>query len=308
MTFPNPNAENELELPDQPIVDSHVHLWNVERIRYPWLAQVPLLNRTYSLPDLQEAVAKTPVTGMVFVQGDATPEDCELEVAWVQQLARQDERLQGCIAWAPLEYGAEVRPYLERLAAHPLVRGVRRILQSESDSEFCMRPKFIEGVRSLKDFGWSFDLCINYRQMHSAIRFAEQVTGVPIVLDHIGKPDIKSRRFEPWATQVRLLGSFPHVHCKISGLVTEADHRHWTPGELRPFIDSAMEAFGFDRVMFGGDWPVATQAIRYPHWIALLQNVLRGVDESDRRKFWSLNATRIYRLSGFTPGVPEGRA
>ena len=117
-----------------------------------------------------------------------------------------------------------------------------------------------------------------------------------MILDHIGKPNIKDGVMQPWAQQMHELARFPNVHCKISGVATEADHKGWSPDQLRPYIDIALESFGMDRVMYGGDWPVSTQAIEYTRWIEILEDVLQGVDEADKRKFWRENAVRFYRL------------
>jgi len=117
-----------------------------------------------------------------------------------------------------------------------------------------------------------------------------------MVLDHIGKPDIRGRRVEPWATQVRELAALPHVHCKISGLATEADHLRWSEPELRRYLDVVFDCFGFDRVMFGSDWPVALQAIGCRAWVELLDRHLEGTRPDERRRFWHDNAMQFYRL------------
>jgi L-fuconolactonase len=200
------------------------------------------------------------------------------------------------VCWAPLEKGAAVAADLEQLSRHPILRGVRRIIQFEPDLDFCLQRNFIEGVRALAEFGLSFDICIDHRHMANALKFAAQVPEVPMMLDHIGKPAIKAGQLEPWASQMREFAALPHVSCKISGVATEADHRTWTVADLEPFIHTAIDSFGFDRVMFGGDWPVALQAISYRRWVELLADLLRHASPLDRRKFWHDNALRFYWL------------
>jgi len=283
-------------MPIIPIIDTHLHLWEPQHLRYPWLDDNELLNRPHLLSDFEAAIASTPVEAMVFVQCEADISMFMQEAEWVSMLAQKESRLKALVAWAPLEKGGAVRENLEALGSHSILRGIRRIIQFEPDLDFCLRSDFIEGVRALADFDLSFDICIDHRHMANVLRFVEKVPEVPMILDHIGKPNIKDGVMQPWAQQMHELARFPNVHCKISGVATEADHKGWSPDQLRPYIDIALESFGMDRVMYGGDWPVSTQAIEYTRWIEILEDVLQGVDEADKRKFWRENAVRFYRL------------
>jgi L-fuconolactonase len=278
------------------IIDTHLHLWDTRTMRYPWLDSIPVLNRPYLLGEYQAAIATLPVECMVFVQCEAEFSQYEVEAAWVAEQARIEPRIRGLVAWAPLEKGAAVREDLIRLKRHAILRGIRRIIQFEPDLDFCLRPEFIAGVRALREFDLSFDICIDYRHMENVLKFVERVGDIPMVLDHIGKPSVRSGLMHPWAEQLRELARFPNVSCKISGVATEADHQHWTQEDLKPYIDVAIEAFGFGRVMFAADWPVATQAISYRGWVDLLDNLLAGVDGAARRQFWCDNAARFYRV------------
>ncbi|MHB0859344.1 MAG: amidohydrolase family protein, partial [Anaerolineae bacterium] len=147
-------------MPSFPIVDTHLHVWDPNHLRYPWLDAIPLLNKPYLLADYDAACGDVPVAQMVFVQAEADFAQFREETAWVTELARQDPRLAGIVSWAPLERGDAVRGDLERLAQNPLVKGIRRIIQFEVDPAFCLRPGFVEGVQALPDYGLCFDLCI----------------------------------------------------------------------------------------------------------------------------------------------------
>jgi L-fuconolactonase len=283
-------------MPLESIIDTHLHVWEPRLIRYPWLDANALLNRPYLLEDYRAATASVTVESMVFVQCEADFSLFEAEAAWVAGLAKDDPRIRGIVAWAPLEKGGAVRADLDRLKQHDILRGIRRIIQFEADPDFCLRAEFIDGVRALREFDLSFDICIDHRHMENIIEFVERVPDVPMVLDHIGKPAIKDGVIYPWAPQIRELATFPHVSCKISGVATEADHQRWVADELKRYIDVAIDAFGFDRIMFGGDWPVAIQAITYQRWIEILDDVMAGVGKSELRKFWRDNAARFYRI------------
>lgn len=283
-------------MPVGSIIDTHLHLWDPRLIRYPWLNENALLNRPYLLDDYRAATASLSVESMIFVQCEAEVPAFETEVAWVAELTKTEPRIKGIVAWAPLEKGSAVRADLEALKRHAILRGIRRIIQFEPDLDFCLRPDFIEGVRALADFDLSFDICIDHRHMGNILKFAERIPEVPMVLDHIGKPAIKDGMMQPWADQLRVLARFPNVWCKISGVATEADHQRWTSDQLKPYIEVAIDAFGFERIMFGGDWPVATQAIQYRQWVEILDEVMVGVTQGEQRKFWHDNAARFYRV------------
>ncbi|MDE0084261.1 MAG: amidohydrolase family protein [Candidatus Poribacteria bacterium] len=278
-----------------PIVDTHVHLWHPKQLRYPWLKQVPTLNKPYLLNDYSAAHENLEIESIVFVQCDTHPDDGLKETAWVTSLAAVEPRIQGIVAWAPLEEGKQVEPFIEKLAEDTLVKGIRRLIQGES-VDFCIQPNFVNGVKTLARYGLSFDLCIFHPQLANAIRLVEQCPNVQFILDHIGKPDIKNQLFEPWKQEIKTLSEFPNVYCKISGLVTEADQENWTASDLQPYIEHIIECFGFDRVIYGSDWPVSTLASDYPRWVQTLQDAVSGCTPEELKKLFHDNAIKFYKL------------
>ena len=281
---------------DFPIIDTHLHVWDPQRLRYPWLDDIPLLNKPYLLDDYDRACGPVAVEKMVFLQAEVDFSQFQEEADWVDSLAEQDSRLQGIVPWAPLELGAAARPALEKLAANPRVKSIRRIIQFEPDIEFCLRPDFVRGVQLLGEYGLNFDICIHHPQMANTIKMVAQCPDVQFILDHIGKPDIKAGLLDPWRAEIKILSQFPNVWCKISGLVTEADHDNWTREQLKPYIDHVIDCFGFDRVMYGGDWPVAYQATAYPRWVETLAWAVEGCTDDELRKLFRDNAVAFYRL------------
>jgi len=282
---------------DIPIVDTHLHVWDTRLLRYPWLDDVPLLNKPYLLPDYNRACGPVQVEKMVFLQAEVDFSLFQEEADWVTGLAEEDPRLKGIVPWAPLEKGNGARPALEKLAENGRVKGIRRIIQFEADIEFCLRSDFVAGVQALPDYGLSFDICISHTQMANTVKLVRQCPDVQFILDHIGKPDIKNQVFEPWGQEIRQLSELPNVWCKVSGLVTEADHQNWTRADLKPYIDHVIDCFGFDRVMYGGDWPVAAQAAAYPRWVETLAWAVGGCTETELKKLFHDNAVAFYRLS-----------
>lgn len=281
-----------------PIVDTHVHLWEIERFSYAWLDGFPRLQETHGLEAYDAATADAEIQSMVFVECTESFDDetARREVEWVRALADKDDRLQGIVAHASLEKGKRARSQLKWLAQWPRVKGVRRILQDEAET-FCLRPNFIEGVQMLSDYDFTFDLTVRAHQLENVVGLVDQCPEVDFVLDHIGKPDIRADRREPWGNHLAALAERPHVACKISGLLTEAALDDWTVDDVRPYLEHALECFGMDRVLFGSDWPVVRLAAEYATWLGVLNECLQGYSQQEKEKLFRENAHRVYNLA-----------
>ena len=283
-------------MPDFAIVDTHVHLYDIEQFRYAWLASVPRINRTCLIPDFDRAREDVQVEKFVFAEV-AVSDDAYLEEArFIQGLAEGDARLAGMIAHAPLERGPAVEADLEALARLRNVRGIRRLIETERDPSFCLEGGFLAALKLLPAYGFTFDICVKHWAMTYAIELAKRCPDVTFVLDHIGKPDIRHGIVELWKRQIGELAALPNVVCKISGVITEADHARWTAQDIEPYIAHVIEQFGFDRIMYGSDWSVAELTHRYSQYVDILDGMLSGVSEADQRKFYRENAVRVYRL------------
>jgi L-fuconolactonase len=284
-------------MPDFPIVDAHVHLWDPDHLRLAWLDGNAKLNRRFGPAEYGEHTQGIAIEAMVYLEVDVDPHYALLEPGWVAERASEDPRIKAIVAHAPVEHGQRARAFLDALvAASPLIRGVRRLLQGERDPEFCLRPDFVSGVQVLAEYDLSFDICIIHPQLAAATELVRRCPQVSFILDHLGKPNIKGGLLDPWREQLRELAALPNVICKVSGAVTEADPEHWTAEDLRPYIEHALELFGEDRVAFGGDWPVALMASSYLRWVETLDMLTAGLSEGARRKLWAENAKRFYRI------------
>jgi L-fuconolactonase len=285
-------------MPGFPIVDSHVHLYDPGWLRYSWLQRVPKIDRRYDLGDFDHCRGPVEVDRIVFAEVWVDKGLHLDEAAYVQEMADRDPRLCGIIAHAPLHRGAAVEADLEALSRLRSVRGIRRLIEVEHNPSFVLDPPFLEGLRLLPTFGLTFDICVKHWGLFAAIELARRCPDVTFVLDHIGKPAIRFGLQEPWRGQLAELARLPNVLCKVSGVVTEADHQRWTADEVKPYIAYVIECFGFDRVMYGSDWTVSELTHAYPDWVGILDEVTAGCSEDELRRFWRDNAIRCYRLDG----------
>jgi predicted TIM-barrel fold metal-dependent hydrolase len=278
------------------IIDTHQHLWDKDLFRYAWLESLPKLNRSFRLSDYQEATRGLEIEKTVFVECDVDEHQVEDEALHILRLAEQPgSRIAGVVASGrPEKDGFE--SHLENLRGRPKLKGIRRILHTHPD-ELGKSKTFIENVRKLEDYGLSFDICVLARQLPIAINLVSQCPGVTFILDHCGVPQVKERVMHPWREHIQEIATFPNVHCKISGLVAYADPVNWKPEDLRPFVDHVLESFGWDRVMFGSDWPVCTLAASYRQWVEALLSLTQAAGEANQRKLFRDNAIRAYRLS-----------
>jgi len=283
---------------DVPVVDTHVHLWDVDRdCSPPWLVDYPLLNRSFLLEDYNAATEGIEVDTLVFVECEVGPGRCIEEAKWVASLSQEDPRIKGVIPWAPLENGEGARSVLEELKGIRQVKGIRRLIQFEKDPEFCVRSDFIKGLQLLPEYDLRFDICISHHQLPNTIEMVRQCPETVFILDHMAKPDIKNSVLEPWSRSIRILSESDHVFCKVSGLITEGDEENWKREDIKPYIDHVINCFGFDRLLFGGDWPVVNMAGAYPQWFEALEWALSGCSKSELQKLFCDNAKKAYGLA-----------
>jgi predicted TIM-barrel fold metal-dependent hydrolase len=277
------------------IVDSHQHLWDLDLFQYSWLRSAPSLNRSFRMADYLKATQGLNVVRSVHLEADVDEPWMLAETRHVLGLAdRQDSPLQGIVACCRPE-GPDFTSYLEKIAGHAKLKGLRRILHTEPD-HLGGEKIFVQNVARLADYGLSFDICVLSRQLPVAINLAARCPGVTFILDHCGVPQVKERILDPWRSHMAEIAKLPNVSCKISGLVRYADPENWSVEDLRPYIEHAISCFGWDRVLFGSDWPVCTLSATYRQWVEALQTITQSAGAANQKKLFHDNAIRIYRL------------
>lgn len=273
-------------------LDAHQHFWSYDAAEYPWIPAGSPLHRSWLPDDLASLQAPLGLDGSVAVQARQTVAESE----WLLSLADRHAGVKGVVGWVDLR-SDRVEADLARLAAHPKFVGVRHVVQEEPDDAFMLGKDFQRGVSQLREHGLTYDILIYPRQLEAAIRLAEAFPDQPFVLDHIAKPHVKDGVIEPWKSQLRRLAKLPHVHCKVSGMITEADHRAWRPEHLRPYLDVVFEAFGPSRLMWGSDWPVCLLAGGYEQTFRLVDDYARGLPQAERDGLFGANCAKFYGIA-----------
>ncbi len=272
-------------------VDAHQHFWHYTTEEFGWIDDSMAAIRSDFLPsDLAPLLRVSGVDASIAVQARQSMEETE----WLLNLSRTNDWIAGVVGWAPLTEPA-VEATLQRLAANPKLKGVRHVLQGEPDA-YMAREDFNAGVAQLRRYGLTYDLLVLERQLPAAIAFVDRHPQQPIVLDHLAKPLIAAGELDPWRAHICELAQRPQLCCKLSGMVTEADFDHWTMEQLRPYVDTVLEAFGPKRLMFGSDWPVCTVAASYQRWHSTIASLLSELSGDEQASIFGNTAVSFYRL------------
>jgi predicted TIM-barrel fold metal-dependent hydrolase len=277
------------------IVDTHLHLIDLAALRYPWLAEEPALNRDFSLEEYSVQARRAGIAAALHMEVDVAADDIEAETRYVAGLAkREDSLLAGAIAACrPEEEGFAA--YLERVRADPFVKGFRRVLHVVAD-DLSERALFRQNIKRIAGSGLTFDLCVLPRQMKQAIALVDLAPDVQFVLDHCGVPDIRADAEHPWREQIAEMARRPNIVAKISGVVAYADPGTWTVETIRPYVEHTIASFGWDRVVWGSDWPVCTLGGGLATWVAATHALLAGASVDERTKLLSANAKQLWRI------------
>jgi predicted TIM-barrel fold metal-dependent hydrolase len=258
------------------IIDTHQHLWDLDLFRYSWLDSFPQLNRSFRMSDYQQTASGLGVVKSVHLEADVDEPYMLAETRHLLALADQaDNPLEGVVACGRPE-SENFRSYLDKIAGHPKLKGIRRVLHTQPDN-VGQGTTFIQNVAALSEYGLSFDICVLARQLPIAIALVSKCPNTKFVLDHCGVPRVKERDLDPWREHISEIAKAPNVVCKISGLVAYADPKSWTPADLQPFVEHVIASFA--------------------QWVNALRSLTESAGESNQKKLFHDNAMRVYRLS-----------
>ena len=272
-------------------LDSHQHFWKYSPQQHNWIDDSMVsLKRDFLPNDLEPHLIENKIEACVVVQADQS----EKETEFLLELATQYEFIKGVVGWVDLR-AKNVEERLQFYSQNQYFKGVRHIVQSEKQ-DFLLDPAFQNGIGKLGNLNLTYDLLIYSHQIEAAIKLVSQFPNQKFVLDHLAKPNIVNGKIDPWKNQIQRLAQFSNVSCKISGMVTEADHVQWKPSDFIPYLDIVFEAFGENRILFGSDWPVCLLAASYQEVYHLITDYTANFSLEQRDKLFGGNAERIYNI------------
>ena len=274
------------------MIDSHQHFWQYDPVEFDWIDESMQSIRTDFLPGILEPVIRASgIEGVVTVQARQS----EKETEWLLELARQNDFIKGVVGWLPLA-APKLEACLEKYAGENMLKGIRHVIQGEADPDFILGTDFNRGINLLKKENLVYDILVLESQLPNTIKFVDLHPDQVFVLDHIAKPRISRNEISPWRERISELAKRENVHCKLSGMVTEADFQDWTDTQLHPYFEVVLEAFGPERLLFGSDWPVCLVATTYLDWVNLVRREIFALSQFEQKQIMGGNAERIYKL------------
>ncbi len=277
------------------LIDTHLHLIDQSALSYPWLSSAEALNRDFLYEEYAQQALRVGITGALHMEVDVAASDIENETGNIGKLSTREKSLIVGAISASRPEDAGFADFLERQLANPLVKGFRRVLHVMPD-ELSQQPLFRENIKRLGGTGLTFDLCVLPRQIEKAIALVDLAPDVQFILDHCGVPDIKGEAFKPWQAGITEIAKRPNVTAKISGIIAYTDAQSWTVQTLAPYVNHVIASFGFDRLVWGSDWPVCTLGGGLATWVAATHALVAACSEDEKTKLLSANAKRIWGL------------
>ena len=273
-------------------IDSHQHFWQYNSDEYGWMNDSMYRVRRDFLPaHLKQEISAVGIDGVVAVQARQSL----VETEWLLDLAAGSPFIKGVVGWVSL-ISADLDRELERISPDRRLKGVRHVLQDETDDNYILREDFNRGIKALEAFELTYDILIFERHLPQALRFVDRHPRQIFILDHIAKPRIGEGLLSPWKANLEELSKREHVYCKISGMVTEANWETWSEQNLEVYLEVVLEAFGPERLMFGSDWPLCSLACDYGTWFDLISRFIAPLSESEQARILGGTAVEVYGL------------
>ena len=281
----------------QPIVDTHQHLWDLTKFRLPWLKEGDVFNKSHVMSDYLKATAGLNVVQTVYMEVDVAPEQQTEEAEYVIGLCQRPDTPMAAAVIGGRPASDAFPKYIGQFKESAYIKGVRQVLHGDSTPPgFCLDEKFIRGVRLLGEMGKSFDLCMRAKELPDAAKLIDACPDTRFILDHCGNADVQAKDRSQWQKDIAEVAKRKRVVCKVSGIVASAAPGKWTADDLAPIVRHTLEAFGPDRVMFGGDWPVCTKAATYKQWVEALKAIVADRKPEEQAKLFRDNAVVFYGL------------
>jgi len=273
-------------------IDSHHHFWNYNKEDYGWMNdEMSRIRRNFLPPDLKAEIDQAGIDGVVSVQARQVID----ETRFLLGLADENEFIKGVVGWVPL-IDPKVRDAMAEFAGASKLKGYRHVLHDEEDDRYILRADFNLGIKAVTEAKLVYDILIFEKHLPQTLQFVDRHPNQIFVVDHIAKPRIRDGYLSPWQSLLNELAHRENVYCKISGMTTEADWKNWTEAELKPYLDTVIEAFGPKRLMFGSDWPVCLVAVEYVRWQRIVSEFVSSLTASEQARILGDTAVEAYKL------------
>ena len=273
-------------------IDAHHHFWLYDPARHEWITdEMSAIRKDFLPKDFEPILKQNGISGSVLVQVDQTETENDFQL----KLAEENNFIKGVVGWVDLQ-ADNIEERLEFYKQYKKMKGFRHILQGEADRALMLKPAFMNGIRKLKKFGYTYDILIYTDQLKYTKEFVAAFPDQLFVIDHLAKPNIKEQKIDEWKKDIEAVAQHENVYCKISGMVTEADWHNWKKEDFTPYLDVVMEAFGIDRIMYGSDYPVCLAAATYEQMKGIVDDYFSSFSKDEQEKFFGKNVINFYKL------------
>lgn len=274
------------------IIDAHQHFWQYDPTRHAWIDEsMSAIRRDFLPADLHKIYQQYGIDGCVAVQVDQTEQENE----YLLECARQHSFIKGIVGWIDLR-ARNIEERAEYYRHVPLIKGFRHIVQGENDPNFLLNDDFCRGISWLGRYNFTYDILVYHHQLPQVVQFVKKFPEQALIIDHLAKPAIAKGDIETWRKHMKAIAVYPNVHCKVSGLVTEANRTTWTYADLEPYLDTVLEVFGPSRLVYGSDWPVCLVAASYEQQMQVVKTMIDQLSASEKGAILGENAIRFYHL------------
>jgi L-fuconolactonase len=273
-------------------IDSHQHFWNYNQSLHSWMTDdMQILKRNYTATDLEPLLTQCQLQGCIAVQASQT----EAENEFLLDIAEKHSFIKGIVGWVDLQ-SETLSERLTYYSTKKKIKGFRHVIHDEPDINFMLRPAFLNGIKALQSFGFTYDILIYYYHLPNALKFIANFPDQFFVIDHMAKPRIGKKEVTIWKNLLSPLAAFPNVYCKISGMVTEAIWHQWNRSDFAPYLNTVINLFGTKRILYGSDWPVCTLSASYSDTYNIVKDYFADFSTEDQDDFFGMNAKRFYGL------------
>jgi len=273
-------------------IDAHQHFWQYDPDRHRWINdEMSAIRRDFFPGDLATILKTLQIDGTIAVQADETM----VETTFLLDLAAKNDFIKAVVGWTDL-HSLELENTLYNFKGIEKLAGFRCVMQGAPDEKYLRNDLFANNLKKLAEHGYTYDLLVYHNQLPALISMTEKLPDNQLILDHIGKPDIRNNQFQTWKEQIKILAKHPGIYCKLSGMVTEANYSKWTYDDLLPYLETSAEYFGLDRICFGSDWPVCLVAGSYNKVYEVIEKFVHQLSKSDQEKIFGLNTLQFYKI------------